>query len=160
MRIFSLALTALVATTIAAAAHTPSIRAENRTSPFDAQVKACNDATVLDDIKDRFATREANDWKTNLKVTSIHHVRSIGFRSNGRDLIPRRFCSARATLSNGRTHALTYNISEDGGFSGWHGSYFWGAWRFPTPSSYHLEWCISGLDRHHTYAPSCALARP
>jgi hypothetical protein len=160
MRILPLACLTFFVTALPAAAHQPSVTAERRTSPFDAQVKLCNDETVLNDIKERFATRESRDWKTNLQITSIHHVRSIGFRSNGHDLIPRRFCSARATLSNGKAHALTFNISEDGGFSGWHGSYFWGYWKFPTASSYHLEWCISGLDRHNTYAPGCAAARP
>jgi hypothetical protein len=160
MRLVTLTFATLIATMAAADANAPRGRAENRTGAFDAQVKACNDAVVLDDIKSRFNGREKTDWKTNLELTSIHHVHTIGFRSNGRDLIPRRFCTARATLANGKTHALTYNISEDGGFSGWHGSFFWGSWRFPTPGSYHLEWCVSGLDRHHTYSPSCVLARP
>jgi hypothetical protein len=160
MRNVTLSVMAILATLTAANAHSPTITAEKRTSPFDAQVKACDDAVILDDIKSRFDGREIEYWKSNLQLTQIHHVRSIGFRSNGRDLIPRRFCSARATLSNGKTHSLTYNISEDGGFAGWHGSLFFGAVKFPTPGSYHLEWCISGLDRHHTYAPGCVTARP
>jgi hypothetical protein len=160
MRHLSFSTLIFLASLSGASAHSPTVTAEQRTSPFDGEVKVCNDPAVLGDITSRFDSREAIDWKTNLKVVNISHVKQVGFRSNGRDLIPRRFCSARATLSNGRSYALTYNISEDGGFSGWHGNFLWGAVRFATPGSYHLEWCISGFDRHHTYSPSCVMARP
>ena len=160
MRHLSYSIIALLASLSVSSAHTPSVTAERRTSPFDSVVKACNDSTVLSDITSRFDIREASDWKTNLQLVNISHIKQMGFRSNGRDFIPRRFCSARATLSNGKSYALTYNMSEDGGYTGWHGNFLWGFVRFPTPASYHLEWCISGLDRHHTYSPSCVMAQP
>jgi hypothetical protein len=156
----SLSTATVLATSGATEANAPRGRAENRTSPFDAQVKGCDDPVVLTDIKDRFDSREKTDWNSNLELVTIDHIRSGAFRPNGQDLIPRLFCTARASLSNGKTYGLSYNISEDGGFSGWHGSLFLGAWKFPTPASYHLEWCIAGLDRHHTYSPGCLMARP
>jgi hypothetical protein len=160
MRIRLTATLFLLASTALLEANAPREPAEGRTSSFDAQVIACDSPSVLGRIQSRFDRRENGPWKSGLLMTSIDRVRETGFRSNGQDLIPRRFCTARALLSTGQFHTLTYNLSEDGGRFGWHGSLLLGSVNFPTPSSFHLEWCLSGLDRHRTYGPDCAAARP
>jgi NADH:ubiquinone oxidoreductase subunit len=141
-------------------ANAPRIPAEQRTYAYDAQVAACDDPSVLNRIGNAFGSREANDWKTNLTITGIDHVRQTHFRPNGKDLIPRRYCQARVMVSDGRRRALYYNVVEDAGITGWHGSLFLGLVRYPTPGSFNVEWCIDGLDRHRTYAQNCRMARP
>jgi hypothetical protein len=153
---------ALIASVTAttAFANSPRIKAEERTFAYDAQVAACDDASVLNRISSRFDWREPTYWNSTLQIKAFDRVRQTHFRPNGYDLIPRRFCTARVLLSNGQYHRLDYNIVEDAGITGWHGSLLLGLIRFPTPGSFNVEWCISGLDRHRTYAPDCLMARP
>jgi hypothetical protein len=143
-----------------ASAQPERLRAEDRKFAYDAQLPACDSPSVIGRIQSRFDGREAGSWNSALTLTTIDRVKETRFRPNGSDLIPRRYCTARATLSNGRHHALQYNLIEDAGITGWHGSLFLGLVRFPTPASYSLEWCINGLDRSWTYSPDCRMARP
>jgi hypothetical protein len=145
-----------------ALANSPRIAAESleRPYPYDAQVAACADPAVLSFIQGRFDHREARYWNSPLRVVGFDHIRETHFRPNGHDLIPRRYCTGRVLLSDNSKARLDYHVLEDQGFSGWHGSLFLGLVRFPTPGSFNVEWCISGLDRHRTYAPDCRMARP
>jgi hypothetical protein len=132
--------------------------AERRVFAYDAQVPRCDDAGVIGRIVQRFNDREAT-YYNGLKLAAVDRVRQAGFRSNGRDFIPRRYCQARATTSDGRHRHLGYVLAEDAGISGWQGSI--GVLRIGWPTGgYGLEWCVSGLDRHLTYAPGCVMTRP
>jgi hypothetical protein len=159
MRIIA-AFAALTLSAGAALANSPRIPAEQRYYAYDAQVAACDDPSVVGRIQRRFDGREAEFWKSGLTLTSVDHIRQTRFRPNGADLIPRRYCHARATTSDGRARQLYYNIVEDAGITGWHGSLFLGFVRYPTPGSFNVEWCVDGLDRHRTYAQNCRMARP
>jgi hypothetical protein len=150
----------LLASAGAAFANSPRIRAEERVFAYDAQVAACDDAGVIGRIQRKFGFREATFWNSDLQIAGVDHIRETAFRPNGLDLIPRRYCQARVTTSDGRRRALYYNIVEDAGVTGWHGSLVLGLIRFPTPGSYNVEWCVDGLDRHRTYAQNCRMARP
>ncbi len=150
--------TVLMLTSVANA-NAPRVKAEERVMGFDAQLPACDDPAVTGRIQRRFSEREREFWNSTLEVTQIDRVRTTAFRPNGQDLIPRRYCAARALTSDGKFRTLEYNLTEDGGFSGWHGS-FMGLVRFPTAGSYHLEWCLGGLDHHRTYAQDCRMVRP
>ncbi len=150
----------LAATFLPASANSPRGRAEERVFAYDAQLPACDDPGVVGRIQSRFDGREPRYWNSNLQLTGVDRIRETHFRPNGQDLIPRRYCTARALLSDGKYHRLDYNLVEDAGITGWHGSLFFGLVRFPTSASYNVEWCVSGLDRHNTYAPDCRMARP
>jgi hypothetical protein len=158
---FTLAAAVLLACGIGTAvANSPRIRAEERVFAYDAQVAACDDAGVIGRIQGKFGAREAEFWNSNLQITTVDRIRTTHFRPNGLDLIPRRYCQARAITSDGKHRALYYNIVEDAGVTGWHGSLFLGLIRYPTPGSFNVEWCVDGLDRHRTYAQNCRMARP
>ncbi|MGL5139369.1 MAG: hypothetical protein ACRC7G_16540 [Beijerinckiaceae bacterium] len=150
----------LIAAIHPAAANAPRGKAEERLFAYDAQLPACDSPAVLGRIEQRFNERETSVWKTNLQIKGFDRVRATGFRPNGLDLIPRRYCSARVAISDGRHRRVDYYVSEDAGIIGWHGSLFYGWVRFPTPASFGLEWCVQGLDRHRTYAQDCRMARP
>jgi hypothetical protein len=160
MRNFILAAAIVLASGSAVFAQSNRIRAEDRSFSYDAQVPSCDDGGVIGQIQSRFDERERAFWNSSLTLVTIDRVKQTHFRPNGADLIPRRYCTARATLSNGSHRMVQYNLVEDAGTFGWHGSLFLGLIRFPTPQSYGLEWCVSSLDRSWTYAPDCRMARP
>jgi hypothetical protein len=155
-----LAATFLISAMTPASAQPERLRAEDRRFAYDAQLPACDAGHVLGRIQSRFDGREGWYWNSTLTLSNIDRIQETHFRPNGPDLIPRRYCTARATLSDGSQRALQYNLVEDSGITGWHGSLFLGLVRFPTPPSYGLEWCITGLDRSWTYAPDCRMTRP
>jgi len=76
-----------------------------------------------------------------------------GLRSIPRDrlsrqwrvLYSRRYCIARAAMSDKKERTVIYEIQEDLGIIGW---------------GYGVEWCVIGLDRNSAYSPACSALRP
>jgi hypothetical protein len=99
----------------------------------------------LDTIASRFAQKESQFWNSNLQILGFEKVRQIAFRPWASGTIPRRFCSATATVSDGRKHKVSYWIGEDTGMIG---------------ASWGVTWCVDGLDRNWAYNPACKMARP
>jgi hypothetical protein len=126
-------------------AHEVTMRAEERIVPYDGIIPACDSSEVLKTIEERFSKRERSYWDSTLSITGIDRIDTIGYRPWGADFIPRRFCTARAELNNGKHHTLTYSIVEDGAIIG----YTWD-----------VQWCVTGLDRNMYFAPQCRAARP
>jgi hypothetical protein len=110
---------------------------------FDSQLPACDQA--LSTIQRRFATKEGRFWNSNLQITDFDRVHEVAYRPWADGTIPRRFCSGRALISDGRWRTLRYSIVEDGGMIGWS----WG-----------VQWCVVGLDRNWAYNPACQAAGP
>jgi hypothetical protein len=119
--------------------------AEKRIVPFHANLPACEDAGVLDTLSSRFAARESRYWNSPLTVVGVEYPRQIAFRTNGLDVVPRRYCTATATTSDLKRRKVDYAIIEADGFLG----FSWG-----------LEYCVGGLDRSYAYAPYCKMVRP
>jgi hypothetical protein len=140
--ILSLLLSSICSVTYAAS---PRIKAETREYAYDAVLPACNDGDVTGLITSRFADRETHFWASNLTINGLSKINQTGFRPNGSDLIPRRYCTANVQLSNHKKHRLDYIIVEDAGIIG---------------MNYGVEWCISGLDRNYAYDGGCRAARP
>ena len=76
------------------------VPAEARWAPFFANMPACDDAGVLSTISGRFAQTQREFWNSQLAIAGFERVREIGFRANGLAYIPRRYCVARATMSD------------------------------------------------------------
>ena len=100
---------------------------------------------ALGTISSRFEEKEARFWNSNLQILGYEHVRQTAFSPGPKGTIPRRFCSATATVSDGRKHRVDYWIGEDTGFIG---------------ASWGVTWCVVGLDRNWAYNPACKMARP
>ena len=122
----------------------PLVPAEKRNRPFTAVLPACDDAGVLGTITSRFQQKESEYWNSALEIKEFDRIRESGFRSNGKDFIPRRYCTARAGMSDLRKRLLVYTVIERAGIIGW---------------SYGVEWCVDGLDRNNAYAPACRAER-
>ncbi|RJR09335.1 hypothetical protein C4588_04985 [Candidatus Parcubacteria bacterium] len=110
---------------------------------YDAVLPACDAA--LDTIASRFASKESRYWNSDLQILGFERVREIAFRPWAPRTIPRRFCAAKALVSDGRKHTVNYWIGEDTGMIG---------------SSWGVEWCVVGFDRNWAYNPRCKMARP
>lgn len=110
---------------------------------YDGALPPCEAA--LGKIASRFAEKEGRFWNSDLQILDFEQVREIAYSPWTLGTIPRRFCSARAIVSDGRKHAVYYSIGEDTGMIGM----TWG-----------VEWCVVGLDRNWAYNPACKMARP
>jgi hypothetical protein len=123
----------------------PLVPAERRYEPFDSVLPACDDSAPLNEILARFQEREGEFWRTGLEIAAFAEIREIGFRSNGLDYIPRRYCVARVILNDSNVRSVSYSISKDLGGIG---------------DTFGIEWCVAGLDRNDAFAPNCKMARP
>ena len=121
------------------------VPAEARWAPFFATMPGCDDAGVLSTISGRFAQTQREFWNPQLAIGGFDRVREIGFRANGLAYIPRRFCIARATMSDLQERTVIYNVGSDFGILG---------------ATWGVEWCVVGLDPNFAYAPACSILRP
>jgi hypothetical protein len=109
---------------------------------YDGRVAACEAA--LGTITSQFHEKESTFWNSALEITAYGRVHETAFRPWQSDNIPRRYCSADATLSDGKLRTVYYSIIEDGGFAAF---------------GQGVEWCVTGLDRNWAYNPSCRSAK-
>ena len=130
----------------------PIVPAETRIIPWHADLPACDNPAVLERMSARFEEKESKFWHSTLTIVSYDRVGQYGLRSNGRDYIPRRYCSGRALMNNGKRYWATYTIGEELGIIGF---------GFGLPDyKFGLDWCIAGLDRNWTYGAGCTAVRP
>jgi hypothetical protein len=145
MKRLALALFAFLALGASAYAGDYGTPAEKRWGAYSGQVPACDDPGVLAWISKMFNYKESEFWNSPLQIASYDRIREIGLRANGASFIPRRYCVARAALTDSRYRLVVYQTQEDLGFAG---------------LSSGIEWCVMGLDRNLAYAPSCSALRP
>jgi hypothetical protein len=131
---------------IAAGLARPLTPAETRESPYDGQIPLCGDPAVFERIQSKFSQAENEYWHSGLEIQAFDKVGEIGYRTEGTDYIPRRYCVAEAVMNDLKLRPVTYEIVQDMGIIG-----FWG---------FGVEWCVAGLDREKSYSPNCKMARP
>lgn len=112
---------------------------------YDAVLPPCDAPSALSTIQARFATKEGRFWNSELTLVEFDRVREIANRPWADATIPRRFCSARVLVSDGRWRPVYYSIIEDGGMIG---------------ATWGVEWCVVGIDRNWAYNPRCKMALP
>ena len=123
----------------------PLTPAEQRFQPYSGVVPPCTEAGALEAIQSRFHDRENEYWHSGLEITGFSRVDEIGFRSNGLDYIPRRYCVAQAVMSDQKLRTVSFSIGEATGSIGFTDA---------------VDFCVNGLDRLDSYAPNCKMARP
>jgi hypothetical protein len=139
------AVAAVVLSLSAGAAYAGPFPAESRTIPYSGDLPPCEDSWTLQEIARAF--NYSRYWYSNerLELSQFETVKEIGFRTTGREFIPRRYCVARALFSDGRKREVKYNLIERGGFVGLGNG---------------LEWCVVGEDPFHVFSPACRAAGP
>lgn len=139
---FLIATALLVAPALRASEIVP---AEKRILPYTASLPICADPSVLSMISSAFAEKEAQFWNSSLTILEYERIQPVAWRPWGLDMIPRRYCTASATVSDGRRRKVDYSVREDLDFIG---------------NGWSVEWCVTGLDRNLAYSPACKMARP
>jgi hypothetical protein len=119
--------------------------AEARWAPFFDDMPACDDSGVLSTISGRFAGTQREFWNSNLAIAGFERVREIGFRSNGLSYIPRRYCVARAAMTDQRQRTVVYAVGTQLGIIG---------------NTWGVEWCVVGIDPTFAYAPIARSSGP
>lgn len=112
---------------------------------YDSVLPACDEPHALRTIQQRFSTKEGRFWNSDLQIMEFDRIRETAYHPWADSTIPRRFCSGRVLVSDGRWRVVHYSIIEDGAMIGWH----WG-----------VQWCVVGIDRNWAYNPQCKMARP
>jgi hypothetical protein len=149
----------------------PLTPAEQRYARWQVRVPPCDSPAVVGVIKSRFGEREGLYWESGLTIATFDYIRESGFRSNGVDFIPRRYCSAKAIMSDTKVRQIYYAVGEDLGMTGTDGiggaieSVTLGLLQSKLPGSFistnwGVDWCIVGLDRNYAYGLNCKAARP
>ena len=75
---------------------------------YDAVLPACGDGWVLSTIRSRFATKEGRFWNSDLSIAEFGEVRQVAFRPWAEATVPRRWCSGKALISDGRWRQVHY----------------------------------------------------
>jgi hypothetical protein len=112
---------------------------------YEAVVPLCDEPGPLAKIQSRFGTKEYRFWNSDLQIVSFESVREVAFMPWASGTIPRRFCTGKVLVSDGKVRPIHYSIAEDTGIIG---------------ATWGVEWCVVGLDRNWAYNPSCKMARP
>jgi hypothetical protein len=110
---------------------------------YDSNLPPCE--RLLWDLSWNFAEKERTFWNSELTIRHFTNVREIAYRPWQSGNIPRRYCTAQALISDGKTRTVNYSIIEDGGFAGFRDG---------------VEFCVIGLDRNWAFNPFCRMARP
>lgn len=98
-------------------------------------------------VANQFAEKEAKFWNSSMTIVSFDKIERTAWRPYGLDYIPRRYCSAVATTSDGVRRKVDYSVRESLGIIG---------------AKWGIEFCVHGLDRNlaYAYATACRMARP
>ena len=112
---------------------------------YSGKLPECENGWALSTIQSRFHQKEYKFWNSNLQIVNFDRVHETANRPWSPDTIPRRFCSARALLSDGIWRPVHYLIGEDFASIG---------------STWGVEWCVVGLDRNWANSPACRMMRP
>ena len=121
--------------------------AEERERPYDDKFPLCHDPRVLETITARFAEKEHKFWSSSLTILAYDRIKPVAWKPWGLDFIPRRYCTATVTTSDGKRRRIDYSVREDLDL-------------FIIAQTWGVEWCVSGLDRNLGFAPHCRMARP
>jgi hypothetical protein len=110
---------------------------------YDGDLPDCTWA--LGTVSDQFAEKEKRFWNSALQIVGYDNIHEKVLRPWQSNNIPRRYCTARAMVSDGVARTVVYSIIEDGAIAG---------------TGTGVEWCVVGLDRDWAYNPACRSARP
>ncbi len=105
---------------------------------------SCSHHNVLENIIKRYNKADRTLWYDGVKLRSISHTRERSGTHYPYSSINRRYCRAKAHLSNGRHHTVHYLVEEGMGLAG----FKWG-----------VDYCLTRTDRWHAYDGWCRVLR-
>ncbi|WP_407050229.1 hypothetical protein [Methyloraptor flagellatus] len=113
--------------------------------PSAAALPSCDDAAVLDTIRDRFSYADMNVNHRGESLGAVEKVRQIRLWAFDRNSpTVRRYCQAHALLNNGKHPQLYYLIENNYGFAG---------------VSWNVEFCLAGREPWRQHDGTCRTVR-
>ncbi len=109
----------------------------------DPRLPVCDAPSVLSAVK-RTIARADHVYRDGLTVKAMDLIGETSFTRNRKSPVARRYCRARAYLSNGREHPIYYMIEEYAGFVG---------------LSWNVEACLPGHDPWKVHDGHCRTVR-
>ena len=114
-----------------------------------AGLSSCQDEWVLASIRRRFAYGADRVEKRDLAIVGVEKIREVHTSVDRPSPIPRRWCAAAVSLSDGSRSTLTWVVAGGVGFAG-PGL----AW---IPDE--VEFCVAGHDRWRVHDGACRTTR-
>ena len=132
------------------AAVVPPAAAADYTGPAPlADAGVCADAGVLSSIRHRFAYGAARVEQRDLALVAVEAIHEVHVSVGRPSPIPRRWCEAKVTLSDGSRSTLTWVITYGAGFAGPGLAYI--------PDD--VEFCVAGHDPWRVHDGNCRTTR-
>ncbi len=139
-------LAGLVLTVSAVASLTPASAADDITSRYvHGGGPSCDDWSVLARVTEKFSYQDRHIAGEGIEIASLDNIHQYDPRLE-RGLVTRRFCTATASLSNGRKTNVAYLIE--------------GPWLATDSLGWHVESCVVGHDPWRIYDANCRSLRP
>lgn len=107
-------------------------------------VPACDDASVLADVQERFAAGAAGMLQADLALIAVDKVRQTHPLVTRPSPVARRYCAARGHVSNGRIAPVYFLVEQRQGFVG---------------QGWLVTACVNGYDRWHVNGGRCRSVR-
>lgn len=108
------------------------------------RVPHCDAPSVRSAVQRTFARADV-EYRRGVTIEAIHKIGQTGYTRGQPSPYARRYCRARADMSDGRTRSVFYMIEEYQGFAG---------------LTWNVETCVAGFDRWHVYDAWCRVLRP
>jgi len=115
-----------------------------RTIFADDSVPSCDQSVVIDTIRSKFETADARVLHAGLALGPVDRIVQDYVGQNDPSPILRRYCIARATLSNGNQTTLYYLLEQDAGIFG---------------VTWNVEFCMLGYEPWHVHDGRCHTVR-
>jgi hypothetical protein len=111
---------------------------------FSPQIPQCSDPKVEARIFKDFRWSEKKTWQRGVDLVSMSRLHEHRTVLHEGSIVTRRYCMARAHLSNGKKRSLYYMINDRGGFAG---------------VTWKVTHCIIGLDPWKNHDGNCLAIR-
>ncbi|MEZ5838934.1 MAG: hypothetical protein R3D02_00320 [Hyphomicrobiales bacterium] len=106
---------------------------------------SCDDDAVVGRITQRYNWADARTFHTGVTITGIADRRESRLDTSGPSVISKRYCRAKAALSDGSRPKVYYVIETGGTLTG---------------CGWNVFWCVSGHDPYHVNDGWCRVVRP
>ncbi|WP_208988858.1 hypothetical protein [Labrenzia sp. VG12] len=147
MRIARFASLTLSALLIVGSLAAPAAADENRvyfSFSGEKRLPDCTAGSVTGAVRNSVARAYA-DYYGGVRITSVDEIREVAYRDHGVSPVARRYCSGKASLSDGSFQSVHYMVEEHAGFVG---------------VGWNVEACLSPRDKWRVYGARCSTVRP
>jgi hypothetical protein len=110
----------------------------------DRSVPDCTSASVIETVRGKFAASDAGVLHAGLALSSVDRIAQTYAGQDDPSPYARRYCTARATLSNGKTTTLYYLVEQQAGFVG---------------VTWNVDACLAGYEPWNVHDGRCHTVR-